>query len=175
MDKPKLSNPHLIKALNYDITQKDLNLLANKAVAFCRKAYSFWGSLTKDDLYSEAWLGLISCINKPKFETCEDKPSRLAYLFTFARGYCTHALHRQSRMIRVPGKHLKDSQPHLSLDAGNLPTPTVEPPELTPFCLLAAIDKISSRDQSRILNKNPRLSKKTIHIIDKIKCSNFAL
>jgi hypothetical protein len=78
-------------------------------------------------------------------------------------------------MIRVPEKYLKDSQPHLSLDAGNLPVPTEQISETININLLLAADKISTRDRARILNKDSRLSKKTTRILNEIKCSNYAL
>jgi DNA-directed RNA polymerase specialized sigma24 family protein len=165
-----MKNPHILIAEQYGIKYLDLNTLANKAVQYCRKAYSFWGSLTKDDLYSEAWLGILSGLQKSKFIYCKNNAERLAYLFTFARGYCTHALHRQSRMIRVPGSKLKESQPHLSLDAGNLPLPPAKGYVHCSEDLLNLVDKISLRDQARILRGDTRLSKKTLTIINSIKC-----
>lgn len=172
------SNPHLLKAKKLGLSFKNLDQIAKNAIAYCRRTFSFWGSLTKDDLYSQAWLGLISGLNQEKIEKCADVKQAQAYLFTFARGYCIHALHRQSRMIKFPWPKLKEASGHLSLDWGNLPQcESPEPNFSSPLNLLILADSISARDKKRLLagEHSSRLSQKTNSIINQIRQQTSSL
>jgi hypothetical protein len=153
-------------AYKYGLSFPQIDQVVKNAVKSIKKSYSFTGSYTVEDLYSTGWLGAISAINQPKFSACTNK---LAYIFTFSRGYMTHALHRKSRMIKCPWEDIKTQKPgtaHLSYSWGNLPEAGAfdsEPNEIHDLLAL-----ISDADFKKILRgKQP--SPEGVLLVNKIK------
>jgi hypothetical protein len=136
-------------AAQHGISYDQLNTVVNNSVKSIRKAYSFTGCYTSEDLNSTGWLGAISAITQPKFASVENK---LAYIYVFARGYQTHALHRKSRVLRVPWDDIKSQKPgtaHLSYSWGNLPEPSYE--ENPDKALYDLVNMLSETDEKKIL------------------------
>ena len=153
-------------AENFGITFADIDKVVNNACRSIQKAYSFTGCLTKDDLYSTAWVGALVAISKEKFPLVKNK---LAYVFVFARGYITHDLHRKSRMIKAPWEDIKSQKAgtaHLSYSWDNLPEPSYVEPEEDPVLDLLA--ELSEPDKRKIL-KGIEPSPEGKSIVDKIK------
>jgi DNA-directed RNA polymerase specialized sigma subunit len=129
---------------------KRLDKLAHNAVRSIR--HSFTGSLTYDDLKQTAWTGILSALKQPKYET---HPNKNAYVFTFAAGYVRHALHRKSRMVKVPWETMKLDQSgsaHLSYSWDNLPEPQspMQSDKLNPNAEAIA-STFNKADQNKIL------------------------
>lgn len=80
--------------------------LVKRAVNCITKRYKCLGSLTYEDLYQEAFMGALSAVRSNKWA---DHPNKKARVFSFAYGYCTHLLHRKSRLISPPWSVLRDS------------------------------------------------------------------
>jgi hypothetical protein len=141
-------NTPLKIAAEYSISYDDINKVVGNAVKSIKKCYSFTGSYTFEDLHHTGWNGAISAINQEKFGRCKNK---LAYIYTFARGYMTHALHRKSRVVKVPWEELKLQKPtaHLSYSWGNLPEPGVCDPE--PDDKYGLLAQLSDKDAKKIL------------------------
>jgi hypothetical protein len=150
------------------LTFKELDALANNAVKAIKKSYSYLGSLTGDDLYSTAWLGIMSALSQERFKEVINKKG---YCYSFAKGYCSHALHRKSRMVRVPYSVIQQRIPtaHLSYSWENLPEPSDEL-EPKPFSdeLMRLADSIPVRDQTRILAGKLPKSPETFNILKQI-------
>lgn len=158
----------LQQAQDFGLGYAELNLLAINAVKNVLKKYSFTGSLTKEDFHSIAWKGIMSAISKQKFI---DYTNKSGYVFVFARGYCQHAVHRESRLIRVPSSAVnKTGSAHLSYSWGNLPEP--EALAVSEFTLYQKIlvSELSNYDQKAVLNNKP-LSVKGQQVVNKILCS----
>jgi hypothetical protein len=132
---------------------KELDKIAHNAVRKVKKTHSFTGSMTDNDLKQTAWLGITSAINQPKFDK---HPNKQAYLFVFATGYIRHALHRKSRMIKVPWETLKENQSgyaHLSYSWENLPEPSIQEPSFKLKDTAVTIaETFSKSDKTKILN-----------------------
>lgn len=162
-----MRNPHLEKARKFGLSFDDLDLIAKKAVKVIKKSYSYTGALTAEDLHSTAWLGLLSAISQPRFIPAVNKP---AYCYTFAVGYCRHAIHRKSRMIRLPYSVLKKKTTgtaHLSYTWDNLPEPCTEStpePEFSEEQLRLAAE-IPLKDRKRIMMGLEALNPKTHKIL----------
>jgi hypothetical protein len=160
----------MVKAAKYGLSFKDLDLVATKASKIVKRTYSFMGCFTIEDLHSISWSGILAAITQPKFDNATNK---LAYCFTFAKGYCTHALQRKSRMVRVPYSVLKSSPSgtaHLSYSWDNLPEPSAELESSTyPVELLMLADAIPESDKTRILKGEEIKSPKTIKLLNQIK------
>lgn len=129
---------------------KRLDKLAHNAVRSIKHSYT--GSLTYDDLKQTAWTGIISALGQPKYES---HPNKNAYVFSFAAGYIKHALHRKSRMVKVPWETMRGNQgglAHLSYSWGNLPEPQspIESDKLNPNAEAIA-STFSKVDQNKIL------------------------
>jgi DNA-directed RNA polymerase specialized sigma24 family protein len=78
--------------------------MARRAARTWAKRYKSIGSLTQDDLYQHACMGLISAFRGEVFAT---HPNPKAYLGSFCAGYITHAVHRKSYMVKPPYKQIK--------------------------------------------------------------------
>ena len=158
--------PPLKIAESFGITFEDIDKVVTNACRSIQKAYSFMGCLTKDDIYSTAWVGALTAISKEKFPLVKNK---LAYVFVFARGYITHDLHRKSRMIKAPWEDIKSQKAgtaHLSYSWDNLPEPSYVETEEDP--LLELLDQLSESDKRKIL-RGIALSPEGQLVIDKIK------
>lgn len=156
----------LQKAKLYGLSFQDIDKVVNNATKSIRKAYTFTGSYTAEDLYSTGWLGAISAINQEKFGRCHNK---LAYIYVFSRGYMTHALHRKSRMVKVPWEDLKTQKPgtaHLSYSWDNLPEPSAQ--ECLDVALYDLIGLLSDKDTKNIISGKP-VSAEAAGIIKRIK------
>lgn len=152
-------------AAEHGLSYYDIEKVVCNAVKSIKKIYSFTGSYTPEDLHNTGWIGAISALNQKKFSQCKKK---LAYIFTFAKGYMCHALHRKSRMIKVPWEQLKLGEPtaHLSYSWGNLPEPGTCGEEPEPLYELLAL--ISDKDAKKII-KGLKPSPEAQAIVNQIK------
>ena len=149
------------------ISLAEITKIINNALSSVKKAYSFTGSLTDEDLIHTGWIGVISALNQDKFTNCVNK---CAYIYVFARGYMTHDLHRKSRVVRVPWALLKDKASgygHLSYSWDNLPEP-IAAPTTTPVAVLELLEKIPASEKTKILNGKP-VKESTNKIISEIR------
>lgn len=164
-------NPYLIKAAEFGLDFKALNLIATNASKSIKKSYSFLGCFTFEDLLSISWEGILSAVSQNRFIKVRNKA---AYCFTFAKGYCQHALQRKSRVLRTPysvwceNPGIKSA--HLSYSWDNLPEPTYtqQEPDFSSQ-LLELAGKISSQDYNKLLKGNFQVSKATQSLIAEIK------
>lgn len=129
---------------------KRLDKLAHNAVRSVKHSYT--GCLTYEDLKQTAWTGILSALGQPKYE---EHPNKNAYIFSFAAGYVRHAIHRKSRMVKVPWETMRTNQAgtaHLSYSWDNLPEPQspIEPERLNPNAEAIA-STFSKADQNKIL------------------------
>lgn len=156
----------LKKAKLYGLTFQQIDKVVNNATKSIRKAYTFTGCYTLEDLYSTGWLGAISAINQEKFGRCHNK---LAYIYVFARGYMTHALHRKSRMVKVPWEDLKTQKPgtaHLSYSWENLPEPAAQ--DNPDRALYELVGLLSDKDAKNIIS-GKTISPEAAAIVEQIK------
>lgn len=122
LDPNKRSKSRDLADNKSDLTFENLDKLAKQATAAINKNYYNLGSLDLKDIYQTAWTGILVAISKPKIV---DYQNQKGYIYSFAYGYCTHSLHRKSRMVKVPWSVLKDGQEgyaHYSLDNEQTPT-----------------------------------------------------
>lgn len=164
-------NIYLTKAEEFGLDFKALNLIAINASKSINKSYSFLGCFTFEDLLSISWEGILSAVSQNRFIKVKNKS---AYCFTFAKGYCQHALQRKSRVLRTPYSVWRDNpgvkSAHLSYSWDNLPEPSniFEEPEFSAQ-LLSLAGAISTQDYNKLLKNNFNVSKATTAIIAKIK------
>lgn len=140
-------------AFSYD----EIEALVLKAAHSVRKAYRNLGSGTFDDLVAEGWKGAIQAARNEKV-SFHTNPK--GYIYTFARGYMTHFLHRRSRIVHHPWAIIKDDQEnfgHVQL-FDNVQVAGVRPLiSLAPNELVGMLDKFTSKDL-KALNDGRELS-----------------
>jgi hypothetical protein len=150
---------------------KKYDKLAKNATIRAKKCFAYTGALTNEDLKQIAWLGILSGLSQEKFTV---HPNQDAYLFSFAIGYIKHAIHRKSRMVKVPWNELKQAQTghaHLSYSWDNLPEAGyIEVHDDLNQNAKKIVSTFSSRDKSKILAGDfETLSKSGKQLLEVIK------
>lgn len=101
--------------------------LAKKAAFVNSRRYQSRGCLTYEDLVQEAYVGLCAAVRSPKLES-HSNPG--GYVMSFCSGYITHAIHRKSRMVKLPYSCMKKGEGSYHIDSSKMPEIAYESPEL---------------------------------------------